>query len=54
MKRRRVTEESVFLLASIYGGVLGKCLPKKGVLFYLNVFFLKNLDIFQEDLAIFV
>lgn len=45
MKRRMVTEESVFLLVSIYDEVLGKFLPKKGVIFHLPVFFL-NLDIF--------
>ena len=41
MKRRRVTEVPVFLLVSIYGGVLGKCLPKKGVIFHPTVIFFK-------------
>lgn len=41
MKRRMVTEERVFLLVSIYDEVLGKFLPKKGVIFHLPVFFIK-------------
>lgn len=41
MKRRMVTEEPVFLLVSIYDEVLGKFLPKKGVIFHLSVFFFK-------------